>query len=112
MNLRTEKFKLLLHRIKYNHLKYKALNNRRSAPGVVLTLVKMCIIFYGAMPLKGQYLQLKPKQEVEIAGGLALHAGVNLLMEHNHWGSDSHLGGAGIGWIGTVSIAAKHGQNL
>jgi hypothetical protein len=86
MNLRTEKFKLLLHRIKYNHLKYKALNNRRSAPGVVLTLVKMCIIFYGAMPLKGQYLQIKPKQEVKIAGGLALHAGVNLLMEHNHWG--------------------------
>ncbi|MFN6046601.1 MAG: hypothetical protein ACK45C_01170, partial [Bacteroidota bacterium] len=46
----------------------------------------MCIIFYGAMPLKGQYLQIKPKQEVKIAGGLALHAGVNLLMEHNHWG--------------------------
>ena len=86
MNLRTEKFKLLLHRIKYNHLKNKALNNRRSAPGVVLTLVKMCIIFYCAMPLKGQYLQLKPKQEVKIAGGVALHAGVNLLMEHNHWG--------------------------
>jgi hypothetical protein len=101
MNLRTEKFKLLLHRIKYNHLKYKALNNRRSAPGVVLTLVKMCIIFYGAMPLKGQYLQLKPKQEVEIAGG-AQPLGR----------SDSHLGGAGIGWIGAVSIAAQHGQNL
>lgn len=54
--------------------------------GVCLTLAKMCIIFFCGVSVHGQYLQIRPTNEVKIAGGLALHTGVNLLMERNHWG--------------------------
>lgn len=67
-------------------MKNKELNTRQPASGVCLTLVKMCIIFLIVIPLKGQYLQLKPKQEVALASGMAFHTGINLLMDHHHWG--------------------------
>jgi membrane-associated phospholipid phosphatase len=86
MNLRTEFSNHLPHPMKFKHLKNNTLNTRSSASGVGLTLVKMCIIFCCAMPLHGQYLQIKPKQEVALVGGMALHSGINLLIEHNHWG--------------------------
>ncbi|MFM8996369.1 MAG: hypothetical protein ACKOI1_08970, partial [Bacteroidota bacterium] len=37
-------------------------------------------------PLRGQYLQLKPKQEVAIVVGLSASSGLNFLAERNHWG--------------------------
>ncbi len=75
--------------MKFKHLKNNALNTRSSASGVGLTLVKMCIIFCCAMPLRGQYLQLKPQRDVAITSGLVLHSGINLLIEHNHWGGSA-----------------------
>lgn len=67
-------------------MKNKELNTAQRTTGVCLTLVKLCIIFFCGGMVHGQYLQISPRQEVKIGGGLALHAGVNLLMEHNHWG--------------------------
>ena len=86
MNLRTDIFEHLQISINFNHLKNKALNTRQPASGVCLTLIKLCIIFFAMTPLRGQYLQFKPKQEVGMAVGLSLHTGVNLLADHNHWG--------------------------
>lgn len=86
MNLRTDIFHQFNQFNKFKQLKNKALNTCQPATGVCLTLVKLCIIFFFAMPLRGQYLALKSKQEVGLAVGLSLHTGVNLLAEHNHWG--------------------------
>lgn len=86
MNLRTDIFNHLRILINFNLLKYKALNTCKPAPGVSLTLVKLCIIFSLVGPLRGQYLQLKPKQEVAIVVGLSAYSGLNFLAERNHWG--------------------------
>jgi membrane-associated phospholipid phosphatase len=86
MNLRTDKYRIFWIFINFKHLKNKELNTVRPATGVGLTLVKLCIIFLAMAPLRGQYLELRSRQEVGMAVGLSLHTGVNMLAEYNHWG--------------------------
>ncbi len=78
MNLHTPKMSQFINTIKINSLKYIELSKSNILKSVVLTLVKLCIIFYPSSPSQAQYLIPQPTLNRAIFTGSIIHSGVNL----------------------------------
>lgn len=79
MNLRTNKMSPLTCKIKINPLNSNKLIKVNISKSVVLTLVKLCIIFYPSDPSRAQYLVAQPTLNRIIFSESILHTGANLI---------------------------------
>lgn len=71
---------LFIKNQKNNSLKYKELIQWNPIKSVVLTLVKVCIIFYAGQKTTAQYLTANPSINGVILSESIVHTGVNLLL--------------------------------
>jgi hypothetical protein len=78
MNLRTRKMIQFMQIKKINSLNYKELINSTMSKSVVLTLIKLCIIFYPGQKTTAQFLVPQPTLNKVIFAESTLHTGVNL----------------------------------
>ena len=79
MNLRTSKMREFINQSKINSLNYIKLSKSNISKSVVLTLIKLCIIFYPSSPSQAQYLVPHPTLNRVIFAESIIHTGVNLL---------------------------------
>ena len=79
MNLRTSKMREFINQSKINSLNYIKLSKSNISKSVVLTLIKLCIIFYPSSPSQAQYLVPHPTLNRVIFTESIIHTGVNLL---------------------------------
>ena len=79
MNLRTSKMREFINQSKINSLNYIKLSKSNISKSVVLTLIKLCIIFYPSSPSQAQYLVPHPTLNRVIFAESIVHTGVNLL---------------------------------
>jgi hypothetical protein len=108
MNLRTSKMNQFLQNKKINSLNYKQLINSTMSKSVVLTLVKLCIIFYPSSPSQAQFLIPQPTLNKVIFAESIVHTGVNLL--YNDHLNQVRTGGNT--WkVGLIDDAARTSYN-
>ena len=79
MNLRTSKMREFINQSKINSLNYIKLSKSNISKSVVLTLIKLCIIFYPSSPSQAQYLVPHPTLNRVLFTESIIHTGVNLL---------------------------------
>jgi membrane-associated phospholipid phosphatase len=79
MNLRTSKMREFINQSKINSLNYIKLSKSNISKSVVLTLIKLCIIFYPSSPSQAQYLVPQPTLNRVLFTESIIHTGVNLL---------------------------------
>ena len=79
MNLRTSKMREFINQSKINSLNYIKLSKSNISKSVILTLIKLCIIFYPSSPSQAQYLVPHPTLNRVIFTESIIHTGVNLL---------------------------------
>ena len=78
MNLRTSKMTQFINQTKINSLNYIKLSKSNILKSVVLTLVKLCIIFYPSSPSQAQYLIPQPTLNRIIFSESILHTTANI----------------------------------
>jgi hypothetical protein len=93
---------------KINSLNYKQLINSTMSKSVVLTLVKLCIIFYAGQKTNAQFLIPQPTLNKVIFAESIVHTGVNLL--YNDHLNQVRTGGNT--WkVGLIDNAARTSYN-
>lgn len=70
----------------------KQLNKTPIRKSVILTLVKLCIIFSFTPETTAQYITLKPQQDIKILGSMAVYSGLNFWISTkiNHTNQSGH----------------------
>jgi len=108
MNLRTRKMIQFMQIKKINSLNYKELINSTMSKSVVLTLIKLCIIFYPGQKTTAQFLVPQPTLNKVIFAESILHTGVNLF--YNDQLNQIRTGGNT--WkVGLIDDAARTAYN-
>jgi len=93
---------------KINSLNYKELINSTLSKSVVLTLVKLCIIFYAGQKTTAQFLVPQPTLNKVIFTESIVHTGVNLLY-NDHL---NQVRAGGNNWkVGLIDNAARTSYN-
>jgi len=108
MNLRTSKMTEFINQTKINSLKNIELIKSNISKSVVLTLVKLCIIFYAGQKANAQFLIPQPTLNKVIFAESIVHTGVNLLY-NDHL---NQVRTAGNSWkVGLIDNAARTSYN-